>query len=222
METHIQSPQACMTPAMALALEASFGSVSRWREAFLAMGRALSGGSGEVLLVFQPEDGRLLNQQTGDHAHAVAGGIPLLAFHLDADAAVRTSVDTFMDKVDWTAVYARYQQAVHDASEPFGAAQDEIGQAIVLDVRRKGVFDQAQTRLVGAAWRDPAEVDQWAASLPAGRDVVVYCVYGHEVGRSTALRLRAAGVAARYLRGGIDAWQSSGRSVESKGAHREP
>jgi Fe-Mn family superoxide dismutase len=222
METHTQNPQAGMTPAMELALEASFGSVSHWREEFLAMGRALTGGSGEVHLVFQPGDGRLVNQGAADHTHAQAGGIPLLAFHLDPDAAVRISVDAFMDNVDWTSVYTRYQQAVHDASEPFGAAQGEIGQAIVLDVRRKGVFDQAQTRLVGAEWHDPAAVAQWAATLPAGRDVVVYCVYGHEVGRSTALRLRAAGVAARYLRGGIDGWQSSGRSVEPKGAHREP
>ena len=30
--------------------------------------------------------------------------------------------------------------------------------------------------------------------------VVVYCVYGHEVGRATALRLRAAGLEAHFLR----------------------
>lgn len=217
METHVQISQAGMTPAMELAFEASFGSVSRWREEFLAMGRALDGGSGEVHLVFQPADGSLVNQ-TVDHAHAVAGGIPLLAFHPGSGAAVRTSADAFMSNIDWTSVYMRYQEAVHEASEPFGATQDEIGQATVLDVRRKGVFDQAQTRLMGAEWRDPAAVAHWAATLPAGSDVVVYCVYGHEVGRSTALRLRAAGVDARYLRGGIDAWQSSGRSVEPKSA----
>jgi len=41
-------------------------------------------------------------------------------------------------------------------------------------------------------------------------------VYGHEVGRATALRLRAAGVDARFLRGGIDGWQAAGRPVDSK------
>jgi Fe-Mn family superoxide dismutase len=51
-----------MTPAMALALAGSFGSVERWREEFVAMGKALAGGSGWVLLVFQPREGTLVNQ----------------------------------------------------------------------------------------------------------------------------------------------------------------
>jgi Fe-Mn family superoxide dismutase len=47
--------------------------------------------------------------------------------------------------------------------------------------------------------------------------VVVYCVYGHEVGRSTAMRLRATGVDARFLRGGIDGWKAAGKPLQSKG-----
>ena len=68
----------------------------------------------------------------------------------------------------------------------------------------------------GARWCDPATVGQWARELPADRDIVVYCVYGHEVGRVTAMRLRAAGLRARYLRGGIDAWQAAGRPLAPK------
>jgi superoxide dismutase, Fe-Mn family len=44
----------------------------------------------------------------------------------------------------------------------------------------------------------------------------VYCVYGHEVGRSTAMRLRAAGVKARFLEGGIDAWRLAGQPLVRK------
>ena len=62
------------------------------------------------------------------------------------------------------------------------------------------------TLIPAARWCDPAAVGIWAGELPTDREVVVYCVYGHEVGRSTAMRLRAAGVKARYLRGGIDGW----------------
>jgi Fe-Mn family superoxide dismutase len=40
--------------------------------------------------------------------------------------------------------------------------------------------------------------------VPTDRKVIVYCVYGHEVGRAAALRLRARGVDAHFLRGGID------------------
>jgi superoxide dismutase, Fe-Mn family len=59
-------------------------------------------------------------------------------------------------------------------------------------------------------------VDQWAQDLPADKDIVVYCVYGHEVSRVTALRLHAAGLKARFLTGGIDTWQSAGLTVEPK------
>ena len=79
------------------------------------------------------------------------------------------------------------------------------------------MFDKAQTLIPGAKWRDPAEVDTWARDLPLDEEIVVYCVYGHEVGRATALRLRAQGLKARFLRGGIDGWQAAGRPVDPKG-----
>ena len=215
---------AAMTPALDLALAASFGSVAAWRDEFMAMGRALGGGSGWVLLSFQPREGTLVNQWASDHGHALAGGVPLLAldmyehaYHLDHGAAAGAYVDAFMTHIDWAAVYARYQQAVHAASEPFAAAPGPLDGVRVLDVRRAGVYAQASTRIPGAQWRDPALVGQWAADLPSDQPLVVYCVYGHEVGRATALRLRAAGLDARYLPGGIDAWASAGLPLQTKG-----
>ena len=214
-----------MEPACKLSLDANFGSVERWREEFVAMGKALGGGSGWVLLVFQPREGTLINQWAADHTHAVAGGVPILAldmyehaYHIDYGAAAGLYVDAFMANIDWPAVYARYQLAVHAASEAFGAAQDEIGDTMLLDVRRAGMFEQANTMIPDARWCDPAAVAAWAGELPADREVVVYCVYGHEVGRATAMRLRAAGVNARYLRGGIDGWQAAGRPLADKPA----
>ena len=59
-------------------------------------------------------------------------------------------------------------------------------------------------------------LQEWGAQLPKDQPVIVYCVYGHEVGRSTAMRLRAAGVEARFLRGGIDGWKSAGRPLARK------
>ena len=218
-----------MEPAAKLMLEANFGSFERWREEFIAMGKALGGGSGWVLLVFQPREGTLVNQWAADHTHAVAGGVPILAldmyehaYHMDYGAATGAYVDAFMGNIGWAAVYGRYQQAVHAASEPFGASQDEIGDALVFDVRRAGVFEQARTMIPGASWCDPSAVATWSAELSADRDVVVYCVYGHEVGRATAMRLRAAGVNARYLRGGIDGWQSAQRPLADKPAGQMP
>ncbi len=212
-----------MEPAMKLALDANFGSLERWREEFVAMGKALAGGSGWVLLAFQPREGTLVNQWAADHTHALAGGVPILAldmyehaYHMDFGAAAGAYVEAFMANIDWAAVYLRYQHAVHSASEGLGAAQDDVAAALLLDVRRAAVFEQADAMLPDAHWCDPAAVATWIGELPADRDVVVYCVYGHEVGRSTAMRLRAAGLQARYLRGGIDGWQAAGRSVVGK------
>ncbi len=212
-----------LAPAWTLALETSFGSAERWRNEFVGMGKALGGGSGWVLLVFQPREGTLLNQWAADHTHALAGGVPLLAldmyehaYHLDYGAAAGDYVDAFMANIDWAAVYARYQAAVHAASEPFGIDADAFGQRPLFDVRRAAAFDQAETMLPGARWRDPAAAAQWGGELPAGSEAVVYCVYGHEVSRAAALRLRAAGIDARFLRGGIDGWQSAGRPLTPK------
>jgi len=81
---------------------------------------------------------------------------------------------------------------------------------------RAGVFDKASTVIPGSQWRDPAHVAEWAQEQESTGPVVVYCVYGHEVGRATALRLRAAGVDARFLHGGIDGWERAGRPLGPK------
>jgi superoxide dismutase, Fe-Mn family len=214
-----------MAPAMALALAGSFGSVERWREEFIAMGKALGGGSGWVLLSFLPREGTLVNQWAADHAHALAGAVPILAldmyehaYHLDHGAAAGAYVDAFMVNIAWDKVYARYQQAVHAGSEGLAADLDRLdpAQCLVLDVRRAGVFQQALTMLPDARWRDPALVQDWVEELPRDRDVLVYCIYGHEVGRSTAMRLRAAGVRAHFLAGGIDAWTRAGHGLQAR------
>src|SRR5437870_13261794 len=52
--------------ALAGALGRAVGSVDRWRAEFAAMGKALGGGSGWVLLVHSHRDGRLLDQWAAD------------------------------------------------------------------------------------------------------------------------------------------------------------
>jgi Fe-Mn family superoxide dismutase len=111
-----------MAAGMKRALESSFASVERWRAEFVAMGKALGGGSGWVLLTFMPRDATLVNQWAADHTHAVAGGVPLLAldmyehaYHLDFGAAAASYVDAFMGNIDWAAVFERYQRALQGA-----------------------------------------------------------------------------------------------------------
>ena len=94
---------------LAAALARDFGSVERWRAEFIAMGKALGGGSGWVLLSWSPRHRRLVNQWAADHCHTLAGGQPIVAldmyehsYHIDYGAKVATYVDTFMNAMRWS------------------------------------------------------------------------------------------------------------------------
>jgi superoxide dismutase, Fe-Mn family len=90
------------------ALVRDFGSYERWRAEFVAMGKAMGGGSGWVLLSWSARDHRLVNQWASDHCHTLAGGNPILAldmyehsYHIDFGAKAASYVDTFMDAIRW-------------------------------------------------------------------------------------------------------------------------
>ena len=100
--------------ALDAALTRDFGSVERWQEQFVAMGKALGGGSGWVLLTWSPRDRRLLNQWAADHTHSLAGATPILAldmyehsYHLDYGAKAAAYVDAFMENIAWQKVASR-------------------------------------------------------------------------------------------------------------------
>jgi len=93
------------------ALTRDFGSVDRWRSEFVAMGKAMGGGSGWVLLTYSAHDNRLVNQWAADHTHGLAGSSPILAldmyehsYHLDYGAAAAKYVDAFMENIRWETV----------------------------------------------------------------------------------------------------------------------
>ena len=107
------------------------------------------------------------------------------------------------------------------ASEAYGVAPAAVGlvaDRLRIDVRRRPVFEQAPTLLPGARWHDPADVAGWVATLPTDRPVLVYCVHGHAVSRGVLLQLRAAGIDASFLLGGIDGWQAAGFPLAVKQA----
>ena len=83
----------------------------------------------------------------------------------------------------------------------------------VLDVRRRPAFEAEPRLIPGAVWREPEQVEIWADALNRNRSVVVYCVHGHEVSQGVAHHLRAHGLDAAWLEGGIEAWQASGGPV---------
>jgi len=90
------------------AIARDFGSYERWRAEFVAMGKALGGGSGWVLLSWSPRDCKLVNQWAADHCHTLAGGTPILAldmyehsYHIDFGAKAAGYVDCFMEVIRW-------------------------------------------------------------------------------------------------------------------------
>jgi len=106
------------------ALTRDFGSFERWRSEFVAMGKALGGGSGWVLLAWSPRDGKLVNQSASDHCHTLAGGTPILAldmyehsYHMDFGAQAATYVDTFMQAIRWANADRRFGEVARISRE---------------------------------------------------------------------------------------------------------
>jgi Fe-Mn family superoxide dismutase len=104
--------------ALAAAIERDFGSMGRWTAEFTAMGKALGGGSGWVLLTWSPRERRLANQWAADHTMTLAGGTPLLAmdmyehaYALDFGAKAAAYVDGFMKNINWTNADRRFRHA---------------------------------------------------------------------------------------------------------------
>jgi Fe-Mn family superoxide dismutase len=167
---------------MTSALGRDFQSMDRWRSEFVAMANGLAGGSGWVLLVYVPRDGRLVNQYAADHSQALAGGIPILAldmyehaYHIDFGANAKAYVDAFVRNIDWKAVEARYEQARNVDPPPQlvqkefadvpGISPEEVkamvdsGKAVqIVDARPKHYATRTPDMVEGAVWRDPDRV----------------------------------------------------------------
>lgn len=230
------------TDELAAVIERDFGSVGRWQTEFAAMGKALGGGSGWVVLAWSPRDRRLVNQWSADHTHALAGGRPILAldmyehaYHIDFGARAAAYVDAFMRNIDWQAVAKRWHDA-SGAAHAAGAHGDApviapevlrdalaVGRKLtVVDVRRRPAFEAGADMIAGATWHDPERVADWAGSLSVDAEIAVYCVYGHNVSQDTVAALRQRGLNARAVSGGIAAWHAIGGLTAAKPKEQRP
>jgi Fe-Mn family superoxide dismutase len=104
---------------LATQIEKDFGTQQRWRDQFVAMGKALGGGSGWVLLMWSPRAGKLVNQWAADHTMAIADGRGLIAldmyehaYHMDFGAKAGAYVDAYMGALDWTNADADFARAI--------------------------------------------------------------------------------------------------------------
>jgi len=95
---------------LAAQIKQDFGGLDQWAAQFAAMGKAMGGGSGWVLLAWSPRDGKLLNTWAADHSGNVAGATPLLAldmyehsYHMDFGAKAGAYVDAWMNNINFAA-----------------------------------------------------------------------------------------------------------------------
>jgi superoxide dismutase, Fe-Mn family len=219
-------------PVAAILVE-HFGSVLAWRREFVRAAQSLAHGSGWVSLTYTRQTKRLLNVVASDHTQAAVDAAPVLvldmyehAYHLDFGANATAYVDAFMRNINWTAVIARMTavraeeplplEDPSDGSLPSLSVEELAvhlakGEAIqVLDARPRHHISRTVDLMDGAVWRDPDRVETWAGDLSPDRPVAVYCAYGFHVGCNVTRALRARGLDARYVRGGLSAWYAAG------------
>ena len=84
------------------------------------MGKAEGGGSGWVILTWDPRDKRLINAWAADHTTTLAAGQPILvldmyehAYQMDYGAKAGDYVDAFMKAIRWANADSLYAQHAH-------------------------------------------------------------------------------------------------------------
>ena len=225
---------------LAHALERDFGSVAAWRAEFSAMAKALAGGSGWAILAWSERLGRLINHWAADHAHGLAGAVPILAldmyehaYHLDFGAKAAAYVDQAMANLNWERIGARYRLAIGEAAAedelflPYGAPpqeearisaeelktaldRDDERRPFLLDVCLPTDLPRRTDMLAGATMHAPAALPRWVEGLPRNRPISVYCICGFQVSGTAVKELRRRGYDARAVVGGITAWHAIG------------
>ena len=85
----------------------------------------------------------------------------------------------------------------------------------LLDVRRAQARASDGSDIAGGQWLDPARWLDWKDEIGNEQPVVVYCAHGHEISQGLTAALRAMGVDARHLEGGISAWKAAGQPVSA-------
>jgi Fe-Mn family superoxide dismutase len=217
--------------ALAEAIARDFGSFAKWRTEFVAMGKALGGGSGWVLLTRSPSrgnegNGTLANVWCADHTYSLAGGVPILAldmyehsYHLDFGANAGAYVDAFMENLHWPRIARRFTGETapttsHLIDTVAAKSLLDTPGVVVVDARLADDAINVPFRLRGARRAPPEKVDEVAASIPKGAKALVYCAWGFEIGADCAEKFRQRGIDAVAVAGGIGAWRADGFPTE--------
>jgi rhodanese-related sulfurtransferase len=103
-----------------------------------------------------------------------------------------------------------------DLPRTIAPAKVDPDKVLVFDVRREADYAASNETLPGALWKNPDKIDAWIGAVPRTLDVVIYCVRGGSVSNSVVDRLQQAGVKARFIEGGLEAYKAAGGKIVSK------
>jgi superoxide dismutase, Fe-Mn family len=99
-------------------LRADYGSLETWERDFRQTALSLAGGSGWVVVAYDPASQSLHNWWAWDHTNQVAVGRPVLvldlyehAYAIDYGAATKSYLDAFLANVHWDEVNRRVENA---------------------------------------------------------------------------------------------------------------
>ena len=99
------------------AIASTFGGFGNWEAQFRAVGMALGGGSGWVVLDWSFALNQLRIAWSGGHTQSLVAGMPLLvmdmyehAYQMDYGASATKYIDAFFQNVQWDEVNRRYER----------------------------------------------------------------------------------------------------------------
>lgn len=104
---------------LAQAMSRDFGNLDRWKAEFAGTGKALTSGSGWVILAYAPREKRLFNYMAADDSVAPAAGVPLLAMDMyehaygaDYGTDIAKYIDAYVQAIKWTNAERLYREAM--------------------------------------------------------------------------------------------------------------
>ncbi|MEH6631137.1 MAG: Fe-Mn family superoxide dismutase [Halopseudomonas aestusnigri] len=194
-------------------------------------------GNGWVVLAWSNRQRRLINIASNKASETLVDAHPILVLNINEDAYAldygsdrKSYVDAFMNNIQWGCVAHRFTQTINhqainkrqkekspDVADGHISVKELKGLVdcgddsyTVIDVRHDDDRKRYRFRIMETDFRDSFNVKSWTSEIPRGKLVVVYCMYGFWVSQKVAEELRAQGVNALSLSGGVTAWRAMG------------
>jgi len=222
-------------------INSDFGSVTDWSAAFKsATGEIKSNSSNWLLLAYRYSTDKLENTST-TAIDLDPDLLPLIVMATDAQVYkrdfginIQAYADAFIENLHWQRAAQRLELALNPAAAKFAVSDNSNEQISAEQLSQSGTDEitlldiclgedlaARYDTIPGARFVQAETQADWMAQLARDQPVVSYCMYGFQVSKNAAARLRKNGYDARILTGGIAAWRAIGGATLPlpRGAH---